>query len=478
MLTLVCFRPGLDLSTTAFVYLILITVLSLRGSFLDSVIFFLVAVACLAYFFAPRIFTFRFDSPQQIMLGITFVLTSLTVTRLVGQARKQAHAALQAQEALRRSVACLAKSEEQWRDVFENNPTMYFIVDAGGRIAAVNPLGAEQLGCTAEELVGQSELSVIHESDREAVHRHIAGCLEDLGRARSWEARKVRKDGKLLWVRETAKAVSRVGGPIVLIACEDISDRKQLDAEKERLEAQLRQSQRMEAMAGFAGDIVHDFNNILGAILGFGELAEEAAPEGSDAHRYISTMMRAGARGKALVEHILAFSRTGLGDRSPVNVQAVVEEVLELLVVSLGPGICLNRRLEAGSAVVAGDATQLHRVVMNLCTNARQAMQKGGVLEVLLDRTDVEQPCRLSHADLGSGRYVRLRVRDTGNGIPAHVFDRMFDPFFTTKSVTGGTGLGLSVVHGIVTDLGGSIDVRTAVGRGTTFTIWLPVDAV
>jgi signal transduction histidine kinase len=186
-------------------------------------------------------------------------------------------------------------------------------------------------------------------------------------------------------------------------------------------------------------------------------------------------MITAGDRGKALVERILAFSRTGFSDRSSVNVQPVVEEVLELLVCSLGSGICLNRRLEADGAAVIGDATQLHQVVMNLCTNAIQSMQKGGVLEVLLDRTDVEQPCVLSHSDLGSGSYARLRVRDTGSGIPAHVLDRMFDPFFTTKSVTGGTGLGLSLVHGIVADLGGSIDVRTVVGCGTTFTIWLPV---
>jgi PAS domain S-box-containing protein len=374
----------------------------------------------------------------------------------------------QAEEALRRS-------EQQWRDVFENNPTMYFMVGAAGRIMAVNPFGAEQLGYRVDELTGQPLLMLFHEPELEAVQRNIAACLQELGRARSWEARKVRKDGKVLWVRETAKAVPRVDGPIVLIACEDVTERKRIEAEKERLEAQLRQSQKMEAMGALAGGIAHDFNNILAAILGYGELAEKAAPEGSVVRRYVDNMMNAGGRGKSLVERILAFSRSGVGDRSPINVQAVIEEALELLGASLAPGVRLEKRLEAGTAAVIGDATVLHQVAMNLCTNALQAMANGGVLEVVLDCADVGQRCRVSRGDLAAGAYVRLCVSDTGSGIPPYVLDRMFDPFFTTKDAGEGTGLGLSLVHGIVMDLGGTIDVRTTVGRGTTFTIWLPV---
>jgi CheY-like chemotaxis protein/anti-sigma regulatory factor (Ser/Thr protein kinase) len=156
-------------------------------------------------------------------------------------------------------------------------------------------------------------------------------------------------------------------------------------------------------------------------------------------------------------------------------VQAVIEEALELIAASLAPGVLLVKRLEAGNVAVIGDATQLHQVAMNLCTNAVQAMENGGVLEVALECDDVAQRCRLSHGDLAPGVYVRLCVSDTGSGIPPYVLDRMFDPFFTTKDAGEGTGLGLSLVHSIVMDLGGSIDVRTAVGRGTTFTIWLPV---
>jgi len=271
-------------------------------------------------------------------------------------------------------------------------------------------------------------------------------------------------------MRDSSGTVRRFVGSAI-----DITARKNAEAEKERLEIQLRQAQKMEAMGTLAGGIAHDFNNILGAILGYGELAQKAAPEGGVVRRYVDNVMHAGGRAKALVERILAFSRSGMGERGPINVQAVIEETLELLAASLPPGVRLEKRLEAGDAAVDGDATQLHQVAMNLCTNALQAMENGGVLQVVLDRTDVAQSRRLSHGDLGPGAYVRLCVTDTGSGIPLHVLDRIFDPFFTTKGVGQGTGLGLSLVYGLVADLGGAIDIRTAVGHGTTFTIWLPL---
>ena len=273
-----------------------------------------------------------------------------------------------------------------------------------------------------------------------------------------------------LCIRDASGKAQRFVGSAI-----DITARKDAEAEKERLEMELRQSQKLEAMGTLAGGIAHDFNNILGAILGYGELAQKAAPDGGVVRRYVDNVMHAGGRAKALVERILAFSRSGVGERGLINVQAVIEETLELLAASLVPGVRLDRRLDAGNAAIVGDATQLHQVTMNLCTNALQAMENGGVLEVALDRTEVAQNRRLSNGDLAPGAYVRLCVSDTGSGIPPQVLDRMFDPFFTTKGVGEGTGLGLSLVHGIVADLGGAIDVRTAVDHGTTFTIWLPI---
>jgi signal transduction histidine kinase/CheY-like chemotaxis protein len=240
-------------------------------------------------------------------------------------------------------------------------------------------------------------------------------------------------------------------------------------------EAQLRQSQKMEAIGTLAGGIAHDFNNILGAILGYGELALQHCTPQSELRRYLDNIMHATERAKLLVERILGFSRSGLGDRVPVNVESVIRETLELLEASLPADIRLQSRIEAGNAAVIGDATYLHQVAMNLCTNAVQAMAHGGLLSVVLERREQKEPRTLSRGTVVPGPYVRLIVSDTGLGIAPAVLERMFEPFFTTKDVGEGTGLGLSLVHGIVQDLGGAIDVATTAGVGTRFEIWLPV---
>jgi signal transduction histidine kinase/ActR/RegA family two-component response regulator len=246
------------------------------------------------------------------------------------------------------------------------------------------------------------------------------------------------------------------------------------EREREEMQRQLQQAAKMEAIGRLAGGIAHDFNNILGAVLGYGELAQKKLGEDSAVRRHVDQVMLAGARGKGLVERILAFSRSGLSERVPVHVQSVVEETLEILSASLPSNVRLDRRLDAGGAAVVGDATQLHQMAMNLCTNAAQAMERGGLLTVLLDRVTVGERRALSHGTLFPGPHVRLTVSDTGGGIPPAVLERMFDPFFTTKGVGEGTGLGLSLVHGIVADFGGVIDVTTRAGAGTTFAVWLP----
>jgi PAS domain S-box-containing protein len=255
----------------------------------------------------------------------------------------------------------------------------------------------------------------------------------------------------------------------------DITDQRQSQLDKEKLESQLRQSQKMEAVGTLAGGIAHDFNNILGAILGYGELAMQHAVEHSDLRRYLDNVMHATERAKKLVERILGFSRSGLGNQVQFNVQSVVAETLELLEASLPVGIQLQKSLTADTAGVIGDPTDLHQVTMNLCTNAIQAMDRGGILSVVLERSQLSQQRLLARGALLPGAYVRLIVSDTGSGITPAILERIFDPFFTTKGVGQGTGLGLSLVHGIVNDLGGAIDVASATGQGTQFDIWLPV---
>jgi CheY-like chemotaxis protein len=190
--------------------------------------------------------------------------------------------------------------------------------------------------------------------------------------------------------------------------------------------------------------------------------------------RYLDNIMSAGQRAQSLVARILAFSRSGLGQRLPVHVQSVVAEALDLLSASLPDHVRLERNLAADDAAVIGDPTQIHQVVLNLCTNAVQAMKAGGTLAVRLELITLQAPMTLVTGALAAGEYVRLEVSDTGVGIDANLGGRIFDPFFTTKGVGVGTGLGLSLVHGIATDLGGGVDMRSEAGQGTTFSVYLP----
>jgi PAS domain S-box-containing protein len=375
----------------------------------------------------------------------------------------------------------LRQSEERYALAMEGANEGHFDWNLGQGASFVSPQMKLLHGRSADALVTTRDAWVaaldIHPDDAPRMLAAVRDHLE--GRTDHYDAEyRVRHpDAEWHWLQARGRCTRDASGKAQRFvgSAIDISARKNAEAEKDRLEVQLRQSQKMEAMGTLAGGIAHDFNNILGAILGYGELAQKSASEGSLARRYVDNVMHAGGRAKALVERILAFSRSGVGERGPVNVQAVIEETLELIAASLAPGIRLEKRLAAGDAAIIGDATQLHQVAMNLCMNALQAMEHGGVLEVVLDRAEITQNRRLSNGNLTPGAYVRLCVSDTGSGIPPRVLDRMFDPFFTTKGVGEGTGLGLSLVHGLVADLGGAIDVHTTVGHGTTFTIWLPI---
>jgi PAS domain S-box-containing protein len=317
----------------------------------------------------------------------------------------------------------------------------------------------------------------VHEEDRPrveaAMQDHLAGRVPRF----ECEYRVHYPNGEWHWLLARGRcSFDAAGKPSRFVgSAMDITEQKRAQLEKERLEAQLRQSQKMEAVGTLAGGIAHDFNNVLGAILGYGELAMQHSAGNSALRRYLDNVMHAAERAKLLVERILGFSRSGLGDQMLVNVQSVVSETLELLAGSLPTGIRLETKLEAGDAAVVGDPTYLHQVTMNLCTNAVQAMERGGVLGVTVARVRSTQARTLARGTLVAGEYVRLTVTDTGSGIPPEAMERIFDPFFTTKNVGEGTGLGLSLVHGIVADLGGAIEVRSKPGEGTCFEIWLPV---
>ena len=254
----------------------------------------------------------------------------------------------------------------------------------------------------------------------------------------------------------------------------DVTERHQAEEELRRLERQLRQAQRLEAMGTLAGGIAHDFNNILGAILGYGEMALRDAAKGSRLRRDLDSIMTAGERGRALVEQILTLSRSSANERVAVHVERVAGEALDHLAANLPPNVTVVPQLRAGHAAVLGDPTQVHQVLMNLATNAFQAMPSGGTLRVLLEPLRIDAPRVVTTGTVEAGEYVVLEVADSGVGIAPDIVDRIFDPFFTTKEVGVGTGLGLSLVHGIVAELGGAINVASAPGAGSVFTVYLP----
>lgn len=321
-----------------------------------------------------------------------------------------------------------------------------------------------------------SAAAIIHPDDIEAHDGALADHLA--GRTARFECqyRTLQPDGSWCWLSARGHCLRDARGrPTRFVgSAMDVTASKQAQIEREHLEAQLRQSQKMEAVGTLAGGIAHDFNNILGAIMGYGELAQGQAPPGSAQQRHLDNVMHAAGRAKMLVDRILGFSRSGLGERTLINIQWVVEETLELMEAGLPSQIRLDRQLDAPGAGVVGDATGLHQVIMNLCTNAQQAMPKGGVLTVALERVAIGERRAVTRGAVVPGKYVRLIVQDTGAGIPQAVYERIFDPFFTTKQVGEGTGLGLSLVHGIVADLAGAIDVTTQPGHGTKFEILLP----
>ncbi len=352
-------------------------------------------------------------------------------------------------------------------------------LDLIARTAFVSARGREIVGLPAspekqslDEFFGALQ---VHPDDAPrrmaAMEAHLAGHTP----AYEGEFRLRQPDGNYRWTRVRGVCVRDAAGKPYRMAgsVSDITDRKNSEAERDRLAGQLLQAKKLEAMGTLAGGIAHDFNNILAAILGYGEMAQKESPEGTAIRRHIDAAMSAGMRAKSLVERILAFSRSGMGERAPVHVQSVVTEALDAIAASLPSGVRIERRLAAGDAAVMGDPTQVHQVVMNLCANAVQAMKSSGTLTVTLELEEITGPV-CATCNLSSGNYVRLSVRDTGTGIAAPLLERIFDPFFTTKEVGVGTGLGLSLVHGIVTDLGGGIDVESKVGEGSTFTVFLP----
>jgi nitrogen-specific signal transduction histidine kinase/ActR/RegA family two-component response regulator len=255
----------------------------------------------------------------------------------------------------------------------------------------------------------------------------------------------------------------------------DITDYIKAVEDKKMVQKQLMQAQKMESIGNLAGGIAHDFNNILSSIIGFAELALDDAPEGTPLEESLQEVFWAGKRARDLVKQILAFARQSDEKRSPLQPSIIIKEALKFIRSTIPATIEIRQRLDSNSLIMA-NATQLHQVLMNLFTNAAHAMEDaGGELEVSLKDVVMDKVEALNDLGLRQGGYVEIKVSDTGTGIGPEAMGRIFDPYFTTKGPGEGSGMGLAIAHGIVESYGGRITVQSRLGKGTTFTLYLPV---
>ena len=372
----------------------------------------------------------------------------------------------------------LTRSEENYRSIFENSVEGIFQRTLEGRLLSANPAMAKMFGYDSPgELLSSvtniGEQLYVSPEDRSALIK----TLKETGAVRGFEVQQRRKDGSIFWVVANVRAVKDKTGNILRLegTYEDITERKRAEEERVKFEAQLRQAQKMEAIGTLAGGIAHDFNNILGAVLGFAEMMEEDALPGSPEQLRAEQIQKAGLRGRDLVKQILTFSRQTSHEKEPVALRDIIEEVLKLLRPALPSTIAITTRILTHESVTLADSVQMHQILMNLCTNAAHAMsKKGGLLEITLEDARFPPGAPVPDPCMKSTDYLKLSVRDTGQGIEEETLKQIFDPFFTTKAPGEGTGLGLSVVHGIVRDHTGCVVVESKPGRGSTFHVYLP----
>ncbi len=371
----------------------------------------------------------------------------------------------------RHAEQALRRSEEQFRSLIENALDLILVLEADGRFRYVSPSARRALQWEPAELAGHVALDLLHPEDHEAVRRSVSQALARPGQPQFVTLRLRSRDGE--W--RVFESIGQAGAApeaeaVVVVNARDITERLKAEESRRELEAQLRQAQRLETLGTLAGGIAHDFNNILQAVMGCAELARNKVGPDSPARRYLDRSLEVARRGRDLVEQILQFSRRGSHKLRPIELRAVVEEVVKLLRATLPATIEVRERIEAAGSVVA-DASQLHQVLMNLATNARQAMGAEGTLEIALERL---LPAAGSlPPGLAPVTHFVVSVSDTGPGIAPEIRERIFEPFFTTKEVGEGTGLGLAVAHGIVKAHGGAIVCESEPGHGATFRVYL-----
>jgi PAS domain S-box-containing protein len=367
----------------------------------------------------------------------------------------------------KRAEDALRESEEQWKAVFENNPTMYFMVDAANRILSVNPFGATQLGYAPEELVGRPVQILIHEADRDYALRNRAERLKHLGRTASWELRRVRKDGSIIWTRDTGRAMLIKNRPVVLVASEDITEARRATEALREVQAQLARANRLEAMGQLTASIAHEVNQPIGATVTNAQAGLRwlrfDPPELDEIRQALERIVRDGVRAGAVVQRIRNLVKKSQVREELVEINAVVREVGEVTrSEATKNGVSMRTELGEGLPLVRGDRIELQQVILNLILNAIEAMTdlSGGERQLLIATGKTE------------AGDILVAVHDSGPGLAPAVQENLFRAFYTTKP--NGLGLGLSICRSIVESHGGRLWASPETLRGAVFQFTLP----
>ena len=373
----------------------------------------------------------------------------------------------------------IRESEKKYRGFYESAPVGIFRSTLSGIMLDANPYmvrmlnydSAEELLTTVNE-VGLGNSLYVKRETRPRMLNEILNRSDWY----SYETDLLRKDGCHITCSVKIRVHDLTVDDAILEGfIEDVTERRKAEREKRKLEDLLVQSQKMESIGTLAGGIAHDLNNILSPIIAFTELAKMNVTAGDQADRHLEEVLRAGLRARELVKHILTFSRQSDIEKKAIQLSPLVKEAVKFLRASLPATIELNLDNDIPDSLVWADPSQIHQVVMNLCTNSAQAMKEtGGTIHIQMTEVTIGDDDLLPYLELKHGPYIKMIFADTGPGIPKDIINRIFDPFYTTKERGEGTGLGLSVVHGIVKGMGGAISVYSEPGEGTVFQVFLP----
>lgn len=399
-----------------------------------------------------------FKKEDELLLSMFGYQAAVAIenARLYGELNDQLKESKRAKDALR-------ESEGKTRALLNAIDDMAVLLDTDGTVLDSNAITLQRLGKSADELVGKCIYDFFPLPQAEPIRNAVSEVIKT-GKPFRMELEQERRiyDSHVYPICDAQGKVIQVG-----VISSDITERR-------NMEVQLRQTHKMEAIGTLAGGIAHDFNNILGIILGYTELVMDDVPEWNPARQNLEEIRIAGIRARDVVRQLLSFARKTDQERKPTIINSIIIEVLKLLRSSIPASIEIRHNITKGSEIILADPTQLNQVMINLLTNAAHAMEKdGGILEINMESVNLTESTAQFH-DLSPGPYVKLSVSDTGSGIGPEIKDRIFDPYFTTKEVGEGSGMGLAVVHGIIMNHKGAISVDSELGKGTTFTIFLP----